>query len=38
MRRAQVNARRAALISGANATVIRYLPDLSFGMPSRATN
>ncbi len=34
----KVNARRAALISGANSSVLRYVPDLSFGMPARATN
>lgn len=34
----KVNARRAALISGTESTVLRYLPDLSFGMPVRASN
>lgn len=34
----KVNARRAALISGAEMTVLRYVPELSFGMPARATN
>ena len=35
---AKVNARRAALVSGATTTVLRYVPELSFGMPGGATN
>src|SRR5262245_4214963 len=35
---AKLNARRASLVSGAQQTVMRYLPDLSYGMPARATN
>lgn len=34
----QVNARRAALISGASTKVLRYLPDLSFGMPKSSSD
>jgi hypothetical protein len=34
----KINARRATLVSAAQQTVVRYLPDLSYGMPARATN
>jgi len=34
----KVNARRAALVSGNHRTVLRFVPDLSFGMAGRATN
>ena len=34
----KLNARRAALVSGFEQTVIRHLPELSYGMPSGATN
>ena len=33
-----LNARRNALVSSLTQTVLRYVPELSFGMPSRATN
>ena len=34
----KANARRASLVSGSEMRVLRYLPDLSFGMPARASN
>ena len=34
----KINARRATLISGATSTVMRYVPDLSFGTPPRTSN
>ena len=35
---APINARRAALMISSEITFERYIPELSFGMPARATN